>query len=419
MICKRFALVGSGFIGQVHAASLARHEGSALTMVADAAPERAQALAARYGARAVTVSEAIHSDAIDAVLIASSTPSHAELLEAAARAGKAVYCEKPIDLSLARAREVVERVLPLNVPVTVGFNRRFDSSHQQLRRQLEQGLIGRVELVQMVCRASSMPPLDYLRSSGGQMRDQAIHFFDLLRFLTGDEVRTVAAMGAALALPDIAEFGDVDTSILMMQMRGGALAQLDNTRRTGHGYDERITLLGAEGALESGSQSPAGPTLWRGNQRIEPGLWPDWFSRVQGSYYQHLDAFIRSLNGETVADLPGLLDGLCGQHGVIDAAQLDADDKNDRKLLGLHPVSKCLLVGQRGKPAASPLHQHPVGLIFQRPQSGRQHGEINRTAFIGADNVRRGRFGKGVRIHCRIGEFTRAVTLERQRVGVA
>ena len=196
-------------------------------------PERAQALAARYGARAVTVSEAIHSDAIDAVLIASSTPSHAELLEAAARAGKAVYCEKPIDLSLARAREVVERVLPLNVPVTVGFNRRFDSSHQQLRRQLEQGLIGRVELVQMVCRASSMPPLDYLRSSGGQMRDQAIHFFDLLRFLTGDEVRTVAAMGAALALPDIAEFGDVDTSILMMQMRGGALAQLDNTRRPG------------------------------------------------------------------------------------------------------------------------------------------------------------------------------------------
>ena len=164
------------------------------------------------------------------MLIASSTPSHAELLEAAARAGKAVYCEKPIDLSLARAREVVERVLPLNVPVTVGFNRRFDSSHQQLRRQLEQGLIGRVELVQMVCRASTMPPLDYLRSSGGQMRDQAIHFFDLLRFLTGDEVRTVAAMGAALALPDIAEFGDVDTSILMMQMRGGALAQLDNTR---------------------------------------------------------------------------------------------------------------------------------------------------------------------------------------------
>ncbi len=279
-----------------------------------------EALAARYGARAVTVSEAIHSDAIDAVLIASSTPSHAELLEAAAEGGQGGLLRKT-DRPHPRRAPVRwwSGCSPLNVPVTVGFNRRFDSSHQQLRRQLEQGLIGRVELVQMVCRASSMPPLDYLRSSGGQMRDQAIHFFDLLRFLTGDEVRTVAAMGAALALPDIAEFGDVDTSILMMQMRGGALAQLDNTRRTGHGYDERITLLGAEGALESGSQSPAGPTLWRGNQRIEPGLWPDWFSRVQGSYYQHLDAFIRSLNGETVADLPGLLDGLQAQ-AIAEAA---------------------------------------------------------------------------------------------------
>ena len=127
------------------------------------------------------MSEAIHSDAIDAVLIASSTPSHAELLEAAARAGKAVYCE---NRSTSPARAVRWwSGCSLNVPVTVGFNRRFDSSHQQLRRQLEQGLIGRVELVQMVCRASSMPPLDYLRSSGGQMRDQAIHFFDLLRSL--------------------------------------------------------------------------------------------------------------------------------------------------------------------------------------------------------------------------------------------
>lgn len=138
-------------------------------------------------------------------------------------------------------------MLPLGVPVTVGFNRRFDASHQQLRREIEAGAIGQIELVQMVCRASVMPPLEYLRSSGGQMRDQAIHFFDLLRFLTGNEVTTVAALGAALALAEIAEFDDVDTSIVMLRMRGGALAQLDNTRRTGHGYDERISLLGPQG----------------------------------------------------------------------------------------------------------------------------------------------------------------------------
>ncbi|MBA7845920.1 Gfo/Idh/MocA family oxidoreductase [Klebsiella sp. RHBSTW-00484] len=319
MTCIRFALLGSGFIGQVHAASLARHEHTVLTMVADADPDRAKALASRYGARAVTVADAINSDAIDAVLIASSTPSHAELLEAAARAGKAVYCEKPIDLSLARAREVVEKVLPLKVPVTVGFNRRFDASHQQLRRQVEAGAIGKIELVQMVCRASVMPPLEYLRSSGGQMRDQAIHFFDLLRFLTGDEVTTVAAMGGALALPEIVGFDDVDTSILLLRMRGGGLAQLDNTRRTGHGYDERVSLLGVDGVVESGSQTSRGVTLWQGDRCIQPGLYPDWFSRVEGSYYQHLDAFVRSLRGENVPDLPGLLDGLQAQ-AIAEAA---------------------------------------------------------------------------------------------------
>ena len=244
-----------------------------------------------------------------------------ELLEAAARAGKAIYCEKPIDLSLARAREVVEKVLPLGVPVTVGFNRRFDASHQQLRREIEAGVIGKIELVQMVCRASIMPPLEYLRSSGGQMRDQAIHFFDLLRFLTGDEVTTVAAMGDALALAKIAEFDDVDTSILMLRMGGGALAQLDNTRRTGHGYDERISLLGPDGVLESGSQTTRGVTLWQGERRIQPGLYPDWFSRVEGSYYAHLDAFVRSLGGEEVADLPWLLDGLRAQ-AIAEAAVL-------------------------------------------------------------------------------------------------
>lgn len=205
--------------------------------------------------------------------------------------------------------------------MTVGFNRRFDASHQQLRREIEAGAIGQIELVQMVCRASVMPPLEYLRSSGGQMRDQAIHFFDLLRFLTGDEVTTVAALGGALALAEIAEFDDVDTSIVMLRMRGGALAQLDNTRRTGHGYDERISLLGPQGVIESGSQASRGVTLWQGARCIQPGLYPDWFSRVEGSYYAHLDAFVRSLGGEAVPDLPGLLDGLRAQ-AIAEAAVL-------------------------------------------------------------------------------------------------
>lgn len=317
---QRFALIGSGFIGQVHAANLATHPGVELALVCDIDVSRAESVAQRFGARTASVQQALNSDAIDAVLIASATPTHAELLEQAVRAGKAVYCEKPIDLSLQRAREVVEKISPLQVPVTVGFNRRFDLSHQQLKAQLKQGLIGRTELIQMVCRASELPPLSYLQASGGQMRDQAIHFFDLLRWLTEDEVSTVGAMGAALAMPEIRDF-DVDTSVLIMRMQQGALAQLDNTRRTAYGYDERISVMGSEGMLASESQSARGATLYQGKGITQPGLYADWFSRVQETYYTHLDAFVRYIGGEKVEGLPGLIDGLRAQ-AIAEAAQL-------------------------------------------------------------------------------------------------
>lgn len=317
---QRFALIGSGFIGQVHAANLAAHPGVELALVCDIDASRAEAVAQRYGAKAASVQQALSSDGIDAVLIASATPTHAELLEQAVLAGKAVYCEKPIDLSLQRAREVVEKISPVQVPVTVGFNRRFDQSHQQLKAQLKQGLIGRTELIQMVCRASELPPISYLQASGGQMRDQAIHFFDLLRWLTEDEVSTVGALGAALAMPEIRDF-DVDTSVLIMRMQQGALAQLDNTRRTAYGYDERISVMGSEGMLASESQSARGATLYQGKGITQPGLYPDWFSRVKETYYTHLDAFVRHIGGEKIEGLPGLIDGLRAQ-AIAEAAQL-------------------------------------------------------------------------------------------------
>ncbi|KPA04981.1 MULTISPECIES: Gfo/Idh/MocA family oxidoreductase [Pantoea] len=323
---QRVALLGCGFIGEVHAANLQAHPGVELVWVADAEPTRAAAFATRFGARAASVTEAINDEQIDMVLIASATPTHADLLEAAARAGKAIYCEKPVDLSLERARSAVANVLPYNVPVTVGFNRRFDVSHQQLKQQLRQGRIGPAELIQMVCRSSAMPPLAYLQASGGQMRDQAIHFFDLLRWLTEEEVTEVAAMGAALALPSISEFDDVDTSTLLLRLQGGALAQLDNVRRTGYGYDERISVMGPHGMLESASQPQRGVSCYQGAQIQQPGLLPDWFSRVQPTYYAHLDAFIRSLNGEQVDDLPGLEDGLKAQ-AIAEAAVISLAER--------------------------------------------------------------------------------------------
>lgn len=182
-----------------------------------------------------------------------------------------------------------------------------------------QGAVGQPELIQMVCRSSAMPPLDYLRSSGGQMRDQAIHFFDLLRWLSGDEVTLIGALGATLAQPALRELQDVDTSVLIMQLQRGGLAQLDNTRRTGYGYDERISVMGAAGLAESASQSPPGVTLWQGDRISQPGLYPDWFSRIKESWYAHLDAFVSLIQGRAVDDLPGLLDGLQAQ-AIAEAA---------------------------------------------------------------------------------------------------
>lgn len=330
---RKFALLGTGFIGQVHAKNLASHPDIELVMVADQDRDRADAMATRYGARVGSVLEAINSDAIDSVLIATSTPSHAEFLIAAAAAGKAVYCEKPIDLSLDKARRVVDEVLRHPVPVTVGFNRRFDPSHNQLKQHFQQGLLGKAELIQMVCRASELPSLSYLQTSGGQMRDQAIHFFDLLRWLTEDEVDTIGALGSALAMPEITAFGDVDTSVLIMKMNSGALAQLDNTRRTGYGYEERITLLGAKGMSESGAQSPQGATLYTTAGITRPALYADWFNRVRETWYLHLDAFVRSLNGEAVA-VPGLHDGLQAQ-AIAEAAVKSLETGSFCKVQGM------------------------------------------------------------------------------------
>ena len=322
---QRVALLGCGFIGEVHAANLQAHPATELVSVTDTDSARAAAFAARFAAHAAPVSQVMNDDSIDMVLIASATPTHADLLVAAARAGKAIYCEKPIDLSLERARRVVAQVLPFNVPVTVGFNRRFDVSHQQLKQQLRQGRVGPAELIQMVCRSSEMPPLAYLQASGGQMRDQAIHFFDLLRWLTDDEVTEVAAMGAALALPAISDFADVDTSMLLLRLQRGGLAQLDNARRTGYGYDERISVVGPIGMLESRSQQQQGVTCYQREQIQQPGLLPDWFSRVKATYFAQLDAFVRSLNGELVDDLPGLEDGLQAQ-AIAEAAVISLAD---------------------------------------------------------------------------------------------
>jgi myo-inositol 2-dehydrogenase/D-chiro-inositol 1-dehydrogenase len=239
-------------------------------------------------------------------------------MERAAAAGKAIFCEKPIDLDAERARKACAAVTKAGVPFMIGFNRRFDASHRAVKEAVAAGEVGRVEIVQLTSRGPDAPPIGYVKVSGGQMRDQTIHFFDLLRWLVADEPVEVYAVGAALVDPAIGEAGDVDTSLVSLRMRSGALCQIDCSRRTAYGYDERVEVFGSAGAAESRRQRYRSLSLYKGDKVVEDGLHAGWFERVRATYHDALDAFVRHLQGEQV-DLPSLDDGLKAQL-IADAA---------------------------------------------------------------------------------------------------
>lgn len=315
----RFALFGAGFIGQVHGANIAIHPRSRLAYVYDVNIAAAESLAGRFGATVAPSVEAVwDADDVDAVLIASSTNTHADLLSQAICAGKPVYCEKPIDLDPARVRAVVQEAHDNPVPIMMGFSRRFDPNHRGLREVVRNGEVGVVEMLHMVTRAPQPPPLAYIKVSGGQFRDQTIHMFDLLCWITGEAPVEVYATGASMMDPAISEAGDVDTSMLILRMPSGALCHIDNSRHTGYGYDERIEVFGSEGLVESKRKATRDVAIHKGNRQISDGLHPGWFERMEPSFMLALDAFVSSLKG-TATEYPTLMDGMVAQ-SIADAA---------------------------------------------------------------------------------------------------
>jgi myo-inositol 2-dehydrogenase / D-chiro-inositol 1-dehydrogenase len=250
----RFGLFGAGRIGRVHAASLAAHPQTELAVVHDPVEAAALEVATRYGA--VPAQDAgliLGDDSIGAVVIASPTATHVGLLTAAVRAGKAVLCEKPIDLDLARVDACWEDIKGLEPTVLVGFNRRFDPTFAEIRDRIAAGEIGRLEQVLITSRDPGPAPAAYIASSGGLFRDMTIHDFDMARFLLG-EVVEVQAAGANLIEPYIAAAGDIDSAMVMLRGAGGELCQIVNSRRCSFGYDQRLEAFGAEGMLTAGNQ---------------------------------------------------------------------------------------------------------------------------------------------------------------------
>jgi len=309
----RFALFGAGFIGQVHGANIATHPRTKLQYVYDVNTTAAENLAGRFGAKvASSVDQIWAANDVDAVLIASSTNTHADLLSGAIKARKPVYCEKPIDLDLARVKPVVQQAADNPLPIMMGFSRRFDPNHRGLREAVQRGEVGVVEMMHFVTRAPQPPPLSYIKVSGGQFRDQTIHMFDLLCWIAGEAPIEVYACGASMMDPAITEAGDVDTSMLILKMPSGALCHIDNSRHTGYGYDERIEVFGSEGLVESRRKATRDVAIYKGSSLISDGLHPGWFERMEPSFMLALDAFVSGLEGKP-SDYPTLMDGLRAQ----------------------------------------------------------------------------------------------------------
>ncbi|WP_369054391.1 Gfo/Idh/MocA family oxidoreductase [Kineococcus terrestris] len=315
---QRFALIGAGFIGAVHAASLAAHPDVDFVGVHDVDVSRAGALAARYGTRALDESQVFDASRLDAVFVASSTDTHAQHLRSAADAGLAVLCEKPVAADLAEAVVVADHVRASGVPAMVDFNRRHDRDHAELRRVVASGGVGDVELIQLTSRGPSLPPLEYLRSSGGQLRDQTVHFFDLARWISGQDPVAVSVTGSALVDPAIAEFGDVDTSVATLALPSGALVQIDSVRRTGYGYDERIEVMGSTGLVESRRQRRGNVARYGAGQIVQDGLHDGWFERVRPTYAAALAAFVTAL--ESGGEPPTTLDDGVRAQAIAEAA---------------------------------------------------------------------------------------------------
>jgi myo-inositol 2-dehydrogenase/D-chiro-inositol 1-dehydrogenase len=247
----KVGLLGAGRIGQVHAKSIISNPRSELVAVSDVFVDAAIRLAATYGCESLTTEEILNDPAIDAVLIATSTDTHADLIEKAVAAGKAVLCEKPVDLDLERARTCLKAIEDSDRPVMVGFNRRFDPNFATLKKQFDEGGIGKGELLTVTSFDPTPPPVAYVKVSGGLYRDMAIHDFDMVCWIFGEAPVSVTAIGSSIVDDDIGAAGDVDTAVVVLKFEDGRIAVIKNSRRAVYGYDQRIELLGSEGLLSA------------------------------------------------------------------------------------------------------------------------------------------------------------------------
>ena len=301
----RFALIGAGRIGRMHAENLVRRADARLLYVVDTKPDAARALAEPLGAKPADTDTALRDPNVDAVLIATSTGSHADLSIAAAKAGKAIFCEKPVDLTLARVQACIKAVNKARVPMFVGFNRRFDPSFRELKHRLDAGTVGRLEQVIITNRDPGLPEMRFLASSGGLFLDFTIHDFDMARWLLGEEPVEIFARGAVLVDPRVKSEGkDIDTAMVLLRTKSGRMASIMNSRRAVYGYDQRIEVFGEKGMLRAENLAPTTAERFGAEATCRDNPWPNFQTRYAAAYAAELTSFIASVQRRKPAEIP-------------------------------------------------------------------------------------------------------------------
>jgi len=250
------ALFGAGRIGKIHAGNVARQPGVKLRYVVDVDAGAAKSLAEQHGAQVTSAEAALGDKSVGAVVIGSSTDTHADLIIRAASAGKAIFCEKPVDLSVDRARACADAVKRAGVACMIGFNRRYDPTFAAVKERLAQGEVGEPEMLVITSRDPGAPPVEYLKRSGGIFRDMLIHDFDIFRWILDDEADTLYATGSVLTDPAVGTVGDVDSTAVTIRTKRGRLAQINTSRRAAYGYDQRFEVLGSKGMLQAANHKP-------------------------------------------------------------------------------------------------------------------------------------------------------------------
>lgn len=324
----RIGIIGAGRIGKLHAENLVKNDHAIIAGIADPFADQIQEWATKLGIQKITPDPLplIHDPEVDAIFICSPTTTHAELIMEAARAGKHIFCEKPVSFDPAQTREALQVVEEHGVKFQTGFNRRFDRNFKHVSQAIKAGRIGEPHIIKITSRDPDAPPKSYIQNSGGMFMDMTIHDFDMARYLTGAEVEEVYVQGAVLVDPVFEECGDIDTALVTLKFTNGALGVIDNSRRAVYGYDQRVEVFGSGGSISVQNEFPNTAEIM-----TSEGIFKDkphyfFLDRYNQAYVEETNQFIQCI----LEDNPVAVNGFDGLQAELIAKACDKSYREKR-----------------------------------------------------------------------------------------